>query len=353
MNHAPDNAAERGRRPTILLVGDAAGALTSDTVSAWNRFEYCRSVPDAMALAAETYFSSIYVVMSGFKGRLESALTTLRRISPTSRIILLARMHEEAAARQMIRTAANVTGPADTYHLCPVDPAVVADGGRTPTSCSMPCQDAASLLAARDERIRQLERLAMEDDLTGLMNRRYIREFLQQILVKARCEMFNVTLLVFDIDNFKRYNDTYGHTLGDNVLRETAIMMRRCCRTHDVTGRIGGDEFAFIFWDRRLPGEHSDDQAVEAERRHAEAQHPREAVFMAERFRSVVSSAELSFLGPEGKGTLTISGGLASYPKDGATVDSLFEQADKALLGAKRSGKNQIYLVGSNQPLNQ
>ncbi len=67
---------------------------------------------------------------------------------------------------------------------------------------------------------------------------------------------------------------------------------------------------------------------------------------MAERFRKEISSAELSFLGPKGKGVLTISGGLASYPKDGSTVDELFSQADKALREAKKSGKNRIYLVG-------
>jgi diguanylate cyclase (GGDEF)-like protein len=79
------------------------------------------------------------------------------------------------------------------------------------------------------------------------------------------------------------------------------------------------------------------------------ADHPGEAIFIAKRFRKGLGKAELHLLGPEGKGVLTISGGLSSFPRDGATIGELFEQADKALLEAKRSGKNKIYLVGRPQ----
>ncbi len=336
--------------PGILIVGDAAEALTRDAPEARSRLHFCGDILEGVALAAERCFFAIYIVMSGFDSQLLPALIMLRRISPGSRIVLLARMHEEAHAKQMIRTIGNPAAPADDYRICPVDPATLASS----VQMCLPeaaVRDAYPLLAARDERIRQLEKLAMEDDLTGLKNRRYVREFLSQIIAKARREAFHVTLLVFDIDNFKRYNDAYGHAVGDNVLRQAAVMMRRCCRAHDVTGRIGGDEFAFVFWDCRKAGETAEvDQPLESDRRHTEGRHPRQAVFMAERFRKEISSADLSFLGPEGKGILTISGGLASFPKDGRTVDDLFEQADKALLEAKRSGKNRIYLVGTSRP---
>ena len=85
--------------------------------------------------------------------------------------------------------------------------------------------------------------------MTGLKNRRYIREFTRQIIEYARKENGRVTLLVFDIDDFKKYNDTYGHTAGDEILKQAASLMHRCCRPHDVVGRIGGDEFAVVFWD--------------------------------------------------------------------------------------------------------
>jgi PleD family two-component response regulator len=190
-------------------------------------------------------------------------------------------------------------------------------------------------------RIKQLEKLATEDELTGLKNRRYIWEFSRQIMEHAGGENGRVTLLVFDIDYFKHYNDMYGHSAGDEILRQTAGLIKRCCRPHDVVGRIGGDEFAVVFWDG--PAHKS---VTESERRSLQVDHPREAISIIMRFRKELEKAQISLLGPEDKGALAISGGLASFPRDGSTAKELFEQADNALLEAKRSGKNRIYLVG-------
>ena len=109
--------------------------------------------------------------------------------------------------------------------------------------------------------------------------------------------------------------------------------MRRCCRSHDVVGRIGGDEFAVVFWDdtQRKP---LGAPAKSAERRSATTDHPGEAIFIAKRLVGELEKAELSAfggLGPQGKGVLTISGGLASIPRDGQTIQELFQKADKAL----------------------
>ncbi|MHC4762062.1 MAG: GGDEF domain-containing protein, partial [Planctomycetota bacterium] len=170
-------------------------------------------------------------------------------------------------------------------------------------------------------------------------------EFARQIIEHAKQTNGRVTLLVFDIDNFKHYNDVYSHSAGDEILKQAAVLMQRSCRGHDVVGRIGGDEFAVIFWDdpKRKTGPSED------ERRSAQADHPKEAIFIAKRFRRELNKAELPLLGEEGKGVLAISGGLASFPRDGLTIQQLFGQADKALLDAKRSGKNRIYLVGKSQ----
>jgi len=196
--------------------------------------------------------------------------------------------------------------------------------------------------AETEMKIKHLEKLATEDDLTGLKNRRYIWEFSRQVIERAKKENGRITLLIFDLDDFKHYNDVYGHSVGDKILRQAAVLMRRCCRQHDVVGRIGGDEFAVVFWDdpqRKSVG-------LRTERRSAAADHPKEPIFIAKRFRKELGKAELHLLGPEGKGVLTISGGLASFPRDGSTIQELFQQADRALLDAKRSGKNRIYLVG-------
>ncbi|MHC4106060.1 MAG: GGDEF domain-containing protein, partial [Planctomycetota bacterium] len=199
-----------------------------------------------------------------------------------------------------------------------------------------------------EKKIKHLEKLATEDDLTGLKNRRYIWEFARQIIERAQKENGRVTLLVFDIDNFKHYNDAFGHSVGDEVLKQAAVLMQRCCRSHDVVGRIGGDEFAVVFWDEP----HAKPDGVPDERRSLRADHPSGAIFIAKRFVRELENSELTplaGLGPEGRGILTISGGLASFPRDGSTIQELFQQADSALMEAKHSGKNRIYLVGKPQ----
>jgi two-component system cell cycle response regulator len=196
----------------------------------------------------------------------------------------------------------------------------------------------------KDRRIEALETLVMQDDLTGLKNRRYLRQFLPAILQKAKANKYQVTLLLFDIDDFKHYNDSYGHAVGDEVLRQTAKLIRRCCRTQDVVTRLGGDEFAVIFWD--VPGEQPQAAQGASDRRKSSQGHPRQTVFMAERFRQEMASTPFERLGPKGKGSLTISGGLATFPVDASTAAELFEKADQAMLEAKRSGKNLIHLVG-------
>ena len=338
--------------PKILLVGDISKAFLDVDAVLGQRCEVCTNMPDAIDAAAKNGFAAIAVVLSGMSAKLSSALRTLRD-NCDAKIILLAQMYEEPIAIRLVGSARNGTSVADGYLICPVQPdqfyeSVVAG----PSSSAVEAPFSAAVDATTEMRIKHLERLATEDDLTGLKNRRYIWEFSRQIIEHARRENGRVTLLVFDIDDFKNYNDVYGHCAGDEILKQAAVLMRRCCRGHDVVGRIGGDEFAVVFWDD------PQQQPVAApakgpERRSTRADHPKEAVFIAKRFVSELEKTPASMadksgggLGPEGKGVLTISGGLASFPRDGETIQELFQQADKALLDAKRSGKNRIYLVG-------
>lgn len=335
----------------ILLVGDADKVLLGDGTITETRCEMCGNVAEAVMAAQTNEFAAIVVVMCGIPSRLSSALKALRNACD-ARIVLLAQMYEEPIALQLLGSKHNGTTLANDYLICPVQPDSLYEsvmGASSPSTASAdPCP---ALDATTETRIRHLERLATEDDLTGLKNRRYIWEFSRQIIERAVNEDGRVTLLVFDIDNFKHYNDLYGHIAGDEILKQAAVLMRRCCRTHDVVGRIGGDEFAVVFWDDPQR-ERADPLADGTERRSASADHPRQAIFIAKRLVRELEAAELSTsgdLGPKGKGVLTISGGLASFPRDGGTIQELFEQADKALLEAKRSGKNRIYLVGKPQ----
>jgi diguanylate cyclase (GGDEF)-like protein len=367
MDRASDAiAAPAGGR--VLLIGDIGKVLLDALQVDRYPCEVRTNILEGIDAAARRQFAAVGIVMNGTTHRLAPALKALRA-GTTARILLLAQMYEEPIARRLVETGGDGK-LADAYLVCPTCLASLCtdagvdqkpedrgqkteDGGRktedgeqrtAPSSVISPLSSEIrpSELAALEQKIRHLERLATTDDLTGLKNRRYIWEFARQILERARQTQGRVTLLVFDIDNFKHYNDVYGHMTGDEILRQAAVLMRRCCRSHDVVGRIGGDEFAVIFWDdpNQTPG------AIERERRAATAEHPSEAVLLAQRFQKEFGNADLGLLGPSGAGTLTISGGLASFPRDGTTVQQLFERADLALRDAKGSGKNCIYLVG-------
>lgn len=195
-----------------------------------------------------------------------------------------------------------------------------------------------------EQRERQLQRLAITDELTGLYNARYFRHFLSRIIDLARVRRFPVALFLFDIDDLKKYNDQFGHAAGDEVLRQTAILMRRCCREHDLVARIGGDEFAVVFWDKEGPRQPRDPKAA------GHGRLPQTALDILNRFRKQLATQEFAGLGPHGRGVLTISGGLAVYPYDARTVEELIDVADRELVfRAKKSGKDTIVLVGGDE----
>jgi PleD family two-component response regulator len=193
------------------------------------------------------------------------------------------------------------------------------------------------------EKYASLQKLAITDDLTGLANGRYFRHFLAKIIDKAKVMRFPVTLFLFDIDNFKQYNDLYGHGVGDEILKQTATLIRRCVRDHDLVARISGDEFAVVFWENKEgPRQPRDPKTPPAAGRT-----PQETQEILGRFRKLLESHNYPGLGPSGKGCLTISGGIAVCPWDAQDANGLIDAADKQLMfGAKRSGRNSIHLVG-------
>ncbi len=182
---------------------------------------------------------------------------------------------------------------------------------------------------ALEQHLDRLWHMALRDELTGLWNRRYFNQFLNSVLERAARDRFRVTLLIFDIDDFKAYNDRYGHAAGDEILREAARLMQSVVRDHDVVARIGGDEFAVIFWDATAP-----------RREHSE--HPQDALEAAARFQQAIHSHRFPKLGDQAHDRLTISGGLATFPWDGRTADELVNLADRMAMQSKRQGKNAI-----------
>lgn len=177
----------------------------------------------------------------------------------------------------------------------------------------------------------QLREAAFTDALTGANNRRFFDLFAARALAAAREKRHYVTILLFDIDNFKQYNDLYGHEAGDDILIEVTRLMRAALRPTDRVCRLGGDEFAVIFHDPQGP-------------RQEGSQHPADVREIAMRFQKQVSEYKFPKLVDKTQGTLTISGGLATFPWDGQTPTELLAHADKLLLDSKKAGKNVITL---------
>jgi len=186
-----------------------------------------------------------------------------------------------------------------------------------------------------DKQMHTMTTLAMHDELTDVWNRRYFNRFLTRILDRASEQRLQVTVLVFDIDDFKTYNDKYGHAAGDEILTETARLMKTVVREHDVVARIGGDEFAVIFWETQ--------QAIKkVNGRKGNSRHPDDVMAAANRFQKAICQHRFTKLSEEAPGTLTISGGIATFPWDGRTPQELVEVADQMAYKSKQQGKNAI-----------
>lgn len=164
------------------------------------------------------------------------------------------------------------------------------------------------------------ERSAMTDWLTGLYNRGAFRAAALRELRRAQRYRQTLSIIFFDLDDFKVVNDRYGHELGDQVLRETSRLLRRSVRDVDVAARYGGEEFAILLPETGRSG----------------------AVSVAERVRASITK-QTSVRDPHEEALkLTVSGGIAVYPEDGGELGDLLRQADAALYRAKAAGKNLI-----------
>ncbi len=160
------------------------------------------------------------------------------------------------------------------------------------------------------------------DETTGIYNRRFFENTIQNELKRAERYSLPLSLIICDLDNFKKINDTYGHLVGDKVLRETAGIIRSNLREGiDIAARWGGEEFVIL-----LPS--TDKQSAQK---------------IAERIRVQISSHKYSGL-PENY-VVTASFGVASYPVDAKGKTELFKKADEAAYKAKKSGKNRVVLA--------
>jgi diguanylate cyclase (GGDEF)-like protein len=174
----------------------------------------------------------------------------------------------------------------------------------------------ASAALARVYSLREAEARATTDALTGLPNRRYFDEYLG-LLARRRRADDRVGVLMIDIDRFKRLNDTFGHAVGDHVLRDVAQAIAGAVREDDVPARFGGEEFAVLL---KNPT-------------------PEVALEVGERVRRAVGSVDLRKLGVPG---VSVSVGVSVARTPEVPLDVVIDEADRALYRAKRAGRDRV-----------
>jgi len=177
------------------------------------------------------------------------------------------------------------------------------------------------LVGRLDETQKRLKHIAVTDELTGLKNRRYIMEQLDKEYQRAVRTGGTVSLILFDIDHFKRVNDNFGHAFGDTVLKTVAREMLGGLRSYDLLGRIGGEEFLIA-----SPGSTLDDAAG-----------------LAERIRRKIAGRKIS--DSPWEITVTVSAGVTSLSEQDATADAILQRADEALYLAKQQGRDRVVSV--------
>ena len=168
---------------------------------------------------------------------------------------------------------------------------------------------------------QELEKRTQMDALTELLNKRSTENHIRMMLEPVKKDWKHSALMMIDVDNYKRINDSFGHAAGDRVLAEIARIIRANFRVMDVTGRIGGDEFMVFLRDIA-----SADAACHSAQRLQEQ--------VAEAFREL-------------KGGVSLSIGISMYPQHGDTFEPLYQAADRALYDVKNHGKGTYKLCGA------
>jgi diguanylate cyclase (GGDEF)-like protein len=168
--------------------------------------------------------------------------------------------------------------------------------------------------------VERVKQLAYLDGLTGIFNRRFFELRIMEEIERARRYGTGMSVIMADIDHFKRLNDEFGHLLGDEVLRQVSSLFHQQVRKIDVVCRYGGEEFAILLTQTKKE----------------------QALTVAEKLRKIVEGWQF----PGVPRTVTISAGVASYPEHGTVRDDLIRGADSALYAAKQAGRNRACLAG-------
>jgi two-component system, cell cycle response regulator len=304
------NWAEAGNGGRILLVEDHARAAQRmvDALAKTHRVDIEPNPQAALVRAGETNYDLMVISLSLNDAdglRLCSQIRSLERIRHMPIIILI----DEGEQARLLR---GLDMGVNDYLTRPVDANELQARVRT----QITRKRYSDILR---NRIDESVEMAITDGLTGLYNRRYMETHLATLVTQAHETGRPLSMLIADIDHFKRVNDTHGHDAGDQVLRDFATRFRRNTRGIDLACRLGGEEFVIIMPETEL----------------------RRAFQIGERLRAAIASQTFR-VNPQTELRMTASVGVATLEVAGDTPATLYKRADTALYAAKNGGRNRV-----------
>lgn len=293
----------------------------------WAPFTY----DDATDAAKElTHEPAAVIILRGPAGeaKVVEVVRKFRRVCPDAYVL---KMGDTAARRGFDSVVSETSTPEEIARAVQVGGAM-RDARAAQRALRQQVGALEDLSRTQVERIKELEiearsaqELALQDELTGLYNRRYFLQTSEQQVQRSLRENSRFAIAMLDIDHFKRQNDSYGHVAGDHILKQFARMLTANVRRMDTVARYGGEEFVVL-----LPQVHGAKKSAF------------DPAGLTERLRVAVQNQTFRNK-PRGKPVhLTFSAGVSLFPDDGKTVAGLIAKVDARLYAAKAAGRNRI-----------
>jgi len=305
-----NKAIEEGRESLRVLVLNKDGSLIEFLKNVLTKenheVELASSKEEAIKKIKGTFYDVIIADLSQDDKEGKDVLRITKEIRPSTDFIIISSHESLPSAIECLKMGAS------DYLIKPIDPELLKVILRRTIERRK--------LDMKVKKAEFFKALSQIDGLTGLYNHRTFHQILNEELARAKRYKSELSILMIDVDDFKIYNDTNGHPLGDLSLKEIAWILKYTCRETDKVARYGGEEFVIILPETGKSG----------------------AYAVAERIRRAVEEIEFEREEVLPKGKLTVSIGIASFPEDAKTKKELIEKADKALYEAKKRGKNQV-----------
>jgi len=309
---------EKGRRVSVLVVDEdeeIGGSLMEKFQEAGYFTDVTPNGKEAIDKVKE-FFYNIAVVevklpdMTGL-----DFLKVIKNIHPDTSVIFI------TAKPSLENSVSALNAGANAYIMKPIKTQEMMNHINEALDRQRAIIETRELLFAERKKREFYQYLSIIDGLTDLYNHRHFHELLTQEVARSVRYEHPLSLLMIDIDDFKRFNDSYGHPAGDKVLQDITRLFKENCRRVDYICRYGGEEFAIITPETS----------------------GKNVVHVARRLVNKVREMKIEIYGSVIEGNLTISIGLAGYPTDAKTKDDLIIKADQYLLEAKKSGKDCFY----------